>query len=195
MRLTENTTDSLLLTLLKEGSMPAYELLFSRYYSSLCAYANFFVHDMDMCENIVQDLMLWLWENHAELHVNESLSRYLFTATRNRCLKHISHDMVERRVFDELHKRLHSQFESPDFYMVKELQVRIRAAVDMLPDSYREAFELHRFCGKTYAEIAKMLDVSPKTVDYRISQSLKLLRNYLKDYLPLLAAFMLTGTT
>lgn len=171
--------------------MPAYELLFSRYYSSLCAYANFFVHDNDMCENIVQELMVWLWENHGGLHISDSLSRYLFTATRNRCLKHISHGVVERRVFDELHKRLHCQFESPDFYIVKELEERIRDAVMSLPDSYREAFVLNRFEKKTYGEIAEMLDVSPKTVDYRIQQSLKLLRISLKDYLPALALFMM----
>lgn len=146
--------------------------------------------DIDMSENVVQDLMVWLWENHSELHISDSLSRYLFTATRNRCLKHISHEMVEHRVFDELHRRLHSQFESPDFYIVKELEEKILVALSELPDSYREAFELSRFHGKTYNEIAEELKVSSKTVDYRIQQSLKLLRVKLKDWLPLLAAFL-----
>ena len=35
-----------------------------------------------------------------------------------------------------------------------------------------------------------MLGVSPKTIDYRIQQALKLLRASLKDYLPLIAAFV-----
>ena len=35
-------------------------------------------------------------------------------------------------------------------------------------------------------EIAETLEVSPKTVDYRIQQALKQLRIDLKDYLPLL---------
>ncbi|HAY18410.1 MAG TPA: RNA polymerase sigma-70 factor, partial [Rikenellaceae bacterium] len=121
MNITDNSTDTLLLELLKRGNMSAFEKVFTRYYSTLCAYSRLFIRSGDVCENIVQELMLWIWENHSELHINDSLSRYLFTATRNRCLKHISHEMVERRVLDEMHKKLHGQFESPDFYIVREL--------------------------------------------------------------------------
>ena len=170
--------------------MSAFEKVFTRYYSTLCAYARLFIRSGDVCENIVQELMLWIWENHSELHINDSLSRYLFTATRNRCLKHISHEMVERRVLDEMHKKLHGQFESPDFYIVRELEERIRDAVARLPDSYRQAFELNRYERKTYDEIASMLGVSSKTVDYRIQQALKLLRASLKDYLPAIVIFI-----
>lgn len=38
----------------------------------------------------------------------------------------------------------------------------------------------------SYKEIAETLEVSSKTVDYRIQQALKQLRIDLKDYLPLL---------
>lgn len=190
MNITDNSTDTLLLELLKRGNMSAFEKVFTRYYSTLCAYSRLFIRSGDVCENIVQELMLWIWENHSELHINDSLSRYLFTATRNRCLKHISHEMVERRVLDEMHKKLHGQFESPDFYIVRELEERIRDAVARLPDSYRQAFELNRYERKTYDEIASMLGVSSKTVDYRIQQALKLLRASLKDYLPAIVIFI-----
>ena len=190
MNITDNSTDTLLLELLKRGNMSAFEKVFTRYYSTLCAYARLFIRSGDVCENIVQELMLWIWENHSELHINDSLSRYLFTATRNRCLKHISHEMVERRALDEMHKKLHGQFESPDFYIVRELEERIRDAVARLPDSYRQAFELNRYERKTYDEIASMLGVSSKTVDYRIQQALRLLRISLKDYLPAIVIFI-----
>lgn len=187
MNITDNSTDTLLLELLKRGNMSAFEKVFTRYYSTLCAYARLFIRSGDVCENIVQELMLWIWENRSGLQITESLSRYLFTAARNRCLKHISHEMVERRVLDEMHKKLHGQFESPDFYIVQELEERIQNAVARLPDSYRQAFELNRYERKTYDEIASMLGVSSKTVDYRIQQALKLLRASLKDYLPAIA--------
>lgn len=43
---------------------------------------------------------------------------------------------------------------------------------------------MHRFQGKSYKDIADILNVSPKTVDYRIQQALKLLRKELQEYLP-----------
>lgn len=55
-----------------------------------------------------------------------------------------------------------------------------------LPESYREAFVQHRFNNKSYKDIATEMGVSQKTVEYRISQAIKILRVELKDFLPLL---------
>ena len=72
------------------------------------------------------------------------------------------------------------------YYQIEELAKRIEDAVAALPESYREAFVMHRFRDMSYKEIAEILGISPKTVDYRIQQALKQLRVDLKDYLPLL---------
>ena len=77
-------------------------------------------------------------------------------------------------------------FDDPDFYVVEELSQKIQSALEALPSNYREAFEMNRFQKLTYKEIASQLNVSSKTVDYRIQQALKQLRIDLKDYLPLI---------
>ena len=187
----DNSTEIYLLDLIRHGNMSAYEQVFSRYYSTLCAYAKLFVKSDDECENIVQELMLWIWEHRSEISITSSLSSYLFISTRNRCLKHISHETVERRMMDVMYQRLHGKFETPDFYIIKELEAHIREAVSRLPATYRQAFELNRFGHKTYGEIAGMLGISSKTVDYRIRQAVKLLRVALKDYLPLAGIFFI----
>ena len=45
---------------------------------------------------------------------------------------------------------------------------------------------MNRFENLTYQEIADKAGVSSKTIAYRISQALKILRTELKDYIPLL---------
>ncbi len=50
---------------------------------------------------------------------------------------------------------------------------------------------MHRFQDKSYKDIASELNVSAKTVDYRIQQALKLLREDLKEYLPVAATLLL----
>ncbi len=183
----QNLSDAALLSRFAGGDMRAYEQIFTRYYSSLCAYTRLYVRGGEAGENIVQDLMLWLWENRMTLNITGSLSQYLFSATRNRCLNHINHENIERRVLGSIQDRMCEQFESPDFYIVTELREKIRVAVEALPKDYRDAFVMNRFERKTYREIAAELNVSVKTVDYRIQQSLKILRVKLKDYLPMLA--------
>jgi RNA polymerase sigma-70 factor (ECF subfamily) len=67
--------------------------------------------------------------------------------------------------------------------MVEELAIRIQSAIKELPEKYKEVFEMSRFGEKTNAEIAAKLGISIKTVEYRITKSLKILRIKLKDYI------------
>ena len=69
-----------------------------------------------------------------------------------------------------------------DIYQINELSKHIQRAINELPPTYREAFIMHRFQNLSYKEAAELLNVSPKTVDYRIQQALKLLREDLKGF-------------
>lgn len=182
-------TDQQLLAGIIDGDMRAYEVLFERHYTNLCAYARFYVR-AEIAENIVQDMMLWLWENRSSIQITQSISKYLFSAIRKNCLTQLSHDSIERRVLTTIRESMREEFESPDFYVVNELQERIRQALSELPETYRQAFEMNRFGRKTYDEIAAEFGVSSKTVDYRIQQSLKILRVKLKDYTHILSIFL-----
>lgn len=79
-----------------------------------------------------------------------------------------------------------------DLCAIHDLSRRLNEAIHSLPDTYREAFVMHRFRDMTYKEIAEQLDTTDQSVDYRIQQAVKLLSVELKDYLPLLA-FLLAG--
>lgn len=164
------------------GDMKAYEGIFLKYYPNLCAYARQFVSEGN-AENIVQDLMLWIWENRRMLSRDMNLSAYLFRAVRNRCIVSINHQDMQRRVFGSLREEIVAQIENYDFPVIEEMKSDIDKAIEELPETYREAFVMSRFHKKTYTDIAEKLNVSAKTVDYRIQQSLKILRDRLKKFL------------
>lgn len=182
---TNNVADDLLFQQIQRGNEKAFDVLFLRYYPSLCAYARQFV-EYDDGQEIVQDVMVWFWENR-EMQVFETLPKsYLYKAVKNRCLTLINRNEVKQRIVHTLYEDPEAHYEDPDYYIVDELSKKIEDALQNLPASYREAFEMNRFQNMTYTEIATRLGVSSKTVDYRIQQALKLLRVELKDYLPLL---------
>ena len=184
------TTDESLFQYLTKGDEKAFDILFLKYYPSLCAYARQFV-EYDDGQEIVQDVMVWLWENR-EMHTFEiSPKSYLFKAVKNRCLTLINRNEVKQRIEKMIFDNLQSQYDDPDFYVMQELTEKIEEALARLPENIREAFELNRFQNLTYNEIAERLGVSPKTIDYRIQQALKQLRIDLKDYLPVLLSFLL----
>ena len=181
----QTTEERFLLSAMQRGDLKAYGVLFRRYYPMLCAYATKFVELKD-AEEIVQDVMLWLWENRETQTFETSLSQYLFKTVYHRATNLIVRHQSQLRADTLFYENMQEMLQDTDFYQLEELQKRIREAVDALPPTYREAFVMHRFDNNSYKEIAEILQVSPKTVDYRIQQALKQLRITLKDYLPLI---------
>jgi RNA polymerase sigma-70 factor, ECF subfamily len=59
-----------------------------------------------------------------------------------------------------------------------------------LPEQCRLVFKLSRFEELKYNEIAEHLQISVKTVENHMGKALKIMREQLKDYLPLIITFM-----
>lgn len=177
--------DSSLITSIKAGNYSAFESIFRKYYPVLCAYAHRFV-EMDDVEDVVEDCMVWLWEKRESLVINTTLNQYLFSMVRHKALNVLTRkgiaDKAAAWYFSSLKDRSMMDI---DQYQVEELKKRIQEGIQSLPESYRNAFVMHRFQGLSYKEIAEQNNVSVKTIDYRIQQALKIMRKHLSDYLPI----------
>lgn len=177
--------DILLISNIQRDDKKSFKKLFVSYYSPLCEYASQYVPD-HYAEEIVEDLMVYLWENRKSLQISSSVKSYLFTATKYRCLNAIKSQQCHQQKHSEIYDALHVHFEDPDYYLSGELADQIEKAIESLPDSYKEVFIRSRMQEMSYQEIADELGVSKKTIEYRMSNALKLLRTALKDYLPLM---------
>ena len=182
---TYQSDNDFLLSAVQRGDQKAFDTLFRRYYPMLCAYGHRFV-ELEDAEEIVEDSLLWIWENRETLVIESSLNSYLFKMVYRRALNKLAHIDATQRADTRFYEEMQEMLQDTDYYQIEELAKRIEDAVAALPESYREAFVMHRFRDMSYKEIAETLGISPKTIDYRIQQALKQLRVDLKDYLPLL---------
>lgn len=185
MKGTYQSDNDFLLSAVQRGDQKAFDTLFRRYYPMLCAYGHRFV-ELEDAEEIVEDSLLWIWENRETLVIESSLNSYLFKMVYRRALNKLAHIDATQRADTHFYEEMQEMLQDTDYYQIEELAKRIEDAVAALPESYREAFVMHRFRDMSYKEIAETLGVSPKTIDYHIQQALKQLRVDLKDYLPLL---------
>ena len=185
MKGTYQSDNDFLLSAVQRGDQKAFDTLFRRYYPMLCAYGQRFV-ELEDAEEIVEDSLLWIWENRETLVIESSLNSFLFKMVYRRALNKIAHIDATQRADTRFYEEMQEMLQDTDYYQIEELTKLIEDAVAALPESYREAFVMHRFRNMSYKEIAETLGVSPKTIDYRIQQALKQLRTDLKDYLPLL---------
>jgi RNA polymerase sigma-70 factor, ECF subfamily len=182
--------DQLLVTL-QAGDITAFEMIFKTYYQPLCNYAYSFVHDRDEAEEIVQATFLSVWEKKDNLNIHTGVKPYLYAMVRNAALNVLKHEKIKQQhATVELAVAERSAESVTRTVMASELEERIYRALNKLPEQCRLVFKLSRFEELKYAEIAEQLNISVKTVENQMGKALKIMREQLKDYLPLLIVFM-----
>lgn len=176
---------------LQQGNRVVFEQVFRDYYERLCNYANTILNDMDEAEEIVQGTFLGLWEKRSGIRIHTGIKPYLYQSVHNSCLNRLDHLKVRQAHREYLMRQSLPGVDSGgDTTIVHELKVAVKKAVSSLPPQCQLVFRLSRFGGLSYAEIARQLNISVKTVENHMGKALKIMREQLKEYLPLLIWFL-----
>lgn len=180
---------------LVHGDREHFKNVFEKYYQPLCHLSLHYLEDEDEAMDVVQDTFLKLWERREELNPNSNLTNFLFTLVKNNCLNIIKRKQVLLKHHEKIKwMEMHYQYESllrveSDYLDFNELKEKIDQAIERLPKNCRLVFELSRFEELKNHEIAERLGISKKTVEAHLTKALKILRNELRDYLPVILLF------
>jgi RNA polymerase sigma-70 factor (ECF subfamily) len=163
-----------------------FKKLFRLHYNGLVNFVNSrYVNDVDEARDIIQATFMKIWNGRDKIDVTSSPKSYLYQVAKNTALDHIRkykskvnvvlEDDLERidRVEEEVSK------DADSFY----LRTKIVEALSVLKPKTRQIFELHKFEGLTYEEIANHMEISKRTVESNIARALVLLRDELKNTL------------
>jgi RNA polymerase sigma-70 factor (ECF subfamily) len=168
---------------MKSLDQGSFEHLFREYFPPLMTFARKILGDEDDAREIVHRVFINLWEKRKDLDLSTSLKSYLFTSVHNRSLNLIR----DRKKFSDAEiPEVAGDHDVSQQMETLELENRISEVIASLPEKCREIFELNRFEGLKYSEIAEKLDISVKTVENQMSKALKILREKLSRYLGLL---------
>ena len=168
---------------IQKGDLKEFERLFRELYSPLCSYANKYLQDKDKAEEIVQDIFYGIWKNRAQLNIKVSFKSYLYKAVQNNCLQFIQHLAVENK-YKQYVKKETSYFQSDPVKEIEfqEMNKMVEQTLNSLPERCKEIFNMSRFEGLKYKEIANKLKISTKTVEANMGKALKAFRKNLKQY-------------
>ncbi len=174
---------------INSGIEDTFETVFKSHFKSLHAYAHTIIQDESMAEEIVQTVFLKLWEAKERMTIHTSLKAYLYKSVYHESLNYLKHKKVRRKYMEEAmaeYKHQHAELSEAD----KELRLHLKHALQQLPEKCRTVFQLSRFEGLKYQEIADELGISLKTVEAHIGKAMKLLRIKLADFLPFLIVIL-----
>ncbi len=175
------------------GNEKVFEEIFKTHFKNLHAYACTILKDASDAEEMVQQVFYKMWEKKTALEIHTSIKAYLYRSVHNECMNHIKHQKI---------KSAHHQYSlSREKQMVEkndpakrltgnELEKKIYAALNELPEQCRTVFQMSRFESLKYQEIAFQLGISVKTVEAQMGKALKRLRLSLVEYLPVLIPFL-----
>ena len=174
------------LSALKQDSQEAFSLLFRTYYTDLVLFCGNFIKDKSACEDIVQSIFLKLWNDRKIIQIETSLKSYLLKSVRNSCFDAFRHQEIVRQYESEYENSVLDCYDTENYMLYSDLYDHLRRALGQVPEQYRRVFEMNRFEGLKYREIAKELNVSERTVEVRAGKALEILRKQLKDFFVLL---------
>lgn len=166
-----------------------FEAFFKENFVRLCLFCQYrFGFDTDQAREIVHNSFIKLWENRSLIGIDTPLLPYLSAMICNQSLDAIRHNKIKLK-----HKRAYLRSNTDNFSIdgssdvdLRQLRKDIGEALETLPAQMRAIFELSRFSGLKYAEIALRLGISSKTVETQMGRALQKLRQNLKHYLGML---------
>ena len=164
----------------------AFEQLFKMHVRGLHAYAFTILKDDAMSEEIVQNIFFKVWEKRQLLEIETSPKAYLYKAVYNDCLNYLKHKKVKAvHAMHVVYQANDKVANTSDKVLMGELKEHIQAAMNELPEQCRTIFQMSRFEGLKYQEIADEMRLSVKTIENQMGKALRLLRMKLADFLPL----------
>ncbi len=169
-----------------------FEAQFKVLYAPLCRYAMAYLHDPDESEDVVQKVFIQTWEKRTQIQLQTSPKSYLYKAVYHACVSNSRHKKVKNEYMEYNQRELESGAGyAHEHAEAKELEQKILAAIEELPEQCGKTFKLSRFHKLTYQEIAQVMGISVKTVENHMGKALGLMRLKLADFLTFLLLWLI----
>lgn len=157
--------------------------LFDATHADLLRYAFRLALDEDMAKDIVQEAFIKLWVLRDTLDPDRSIRALLYTIVRN-----LAFNQQRGRQREQANRAALETSTSAEQQFIEEtidadvLAARLGEWIEELPPRRREAFQLSRFDGLSHEAIAKIMDLTPRTVTNHIMLALQTLRDRLQEF-------------
>ena len=169
---------------LQQGDDPALDRLMLRWQKPLCGFLYRHTQNQADALDLAQETFLRVYQNRARFRTEARFSTWVFQIALN-----LARDRG-RRLTRRPSTPLDENFELVDTGPAPsassenaERTAAIRTAIAALPEDLREALVLFEYEEKSHAEIAEIVDATPKAVETRIYRARQLLKKSLARWL------------
>jgi RNA polymerase sigma-70 factor (family 1) len=172
----DSAEDSVLLAHLNEGSKPAFDVIYNKYWKLVYQTALKRLSNPEKAQDVAQDVFVQLWVRSNKAII-ENLPAYLLVSARNGVFKLIEKEARLIIVPEESSSTVESPFDRADNAIIqKEFLEAFEKLIDALPAQQRIIFKMRFEEDLNSQQIADILNISPKTVRNQLGKTLSSLR-------------------
>lgn len=156
------------------GDEAAFYRFMERYFSRLYHYVFALIGQKEPAEEVVSDVFYEVWKNRKTLGGIENMNAWIQTITYRKAISYLRKETGKTELsLDGIGDFIFAPIQSPDEAMIsKEEMEKINNAIQQLPPKCKHVFFLAKIEGLPYKEIAKLLDISVKTINNHIAFAL-----------------------
>jgi RNA polymerase sigma-70 factor (family 1) len=170
--------DKALISGFNKDSPDTFAFLFKQYYSSLCSFAERFVHGDD-AKDVVSDVFSHLWHKQTDLKPDGNIQSFLYTSVRNACVNLL----VKQKRQSVKNKEVTYYLQNEDSFETEvfknEVLDEIFVEIETLPDQCRNIFKMLYIEGLSYKEVSQQLGLAEQTIRNQKGRAVLLLRKRL----------------
>lgn len=169
-------TNKKLIRGLKQGDKKCFDEIFEMYYDRSFAYAMSLLKNGAATEDVIQNVFLKIWLGRKTIDLSKDFDNYVLTAVRNEAISYLRLKYNNSKVNGEIPdvEDIHADIMANVIY--SETNSRIRELIEKMPPQRRRVFEMNRYENKSAKEIAKEMNLSPRTVERHIALAMLDLR-------------------
>ncbi|MFH6991810.1 RNA polymerase sigma-70 factor [Flavobacterium sp. FlaQc-48] len=163
-----------------------FKKLFLELYQPLCNHAYKYLQNRHESEDVVQELMIKIWETRKDLLSDNGLKYYLYVAVKNRCIS-ILRKKIHMLDIDEIPMDIAQEI--PETKPLVDANQLIEEAFNGISPKCLAIFKLSRIEKLSYKEIAEKLEISVKTVENQMGKAIKHIREFIRQHPNLIILF------
>ena len=169
---------------IQRGNKEALNTLFATYYPKLVAFAQQYVKQLELAEEISSELFVKVWLKRHQLSNIHNPEVYLYVAIKNACLNSIRADKKRSILsYAEDKENLQPAGHANSHLEDKELERLLDEAVGSLPEQRKIIFKLIKEDGLKATEVAEILGLSKRTVENQLYKAVRSLAETISNYL------------
>lgn len=160
----------------------SFEMAYELYWEKVFAVCYNNIKEVEPAKGMVQEIFKSLWERRAELEI-EKMEHYLIRSAKFKTFEYIR---------NKVNRQKHNEFQVMDCsvssncteeqVLFNNLKEKVNLLVDTLPCQCKRVYKMSREQGMSNKEIASLLVISERAVEYHITKAMSRLKVGLANY-------------